>query len=68
MEIRDVLGFVESYGSILTGDEYSATGDKACGLILFMGLPIIFTALACRLSYSKMRRKEEREYEYDYYE
>lgn len=66
MEVRDVLKFIEGYGSILTGEEYSQTGDRACGLILFMGIPIIFTALACRLSYSRIRREREYEDEYDY--
>ena len=59
MDFDDVLYFVKGYGSVITREKYSEKGYKLSGLILFVGMPIIFTALACRLDYKDLKGDED---------
>lgn len=59
MDFDDLLYFIKGYGSVITRDTYSEKGYKVSGLILFVGLPVIFTAFACRLNYKDVKGEND---------
>ena len=65
MDFEDVLWFIKGYGSVITRDRYSDLGYRISGLIIFAGLPVMFTAFACRLSYGDAKKSENEKGEAD---